>query len=107
MCKRRQIIRLKRLTTERDSELVPEADDLAVALPQSSGMSRPDETLCVLALGRESVFGWLSVDICVDHHCARRQTNALVVNKTDELLLLLVCCSHLQMRCCDEHECEA
>ena len=41
--------------TERDSERVPEADDLAVALPRPSGMGRPDETLCVLALGRESV----------------------------------------------------
>ena len=88
MCKRRQIIRLKRLTTERDSELVPEADDLAVALPQSSGMSRPDETLCVLALGRESVFGWLSADARVDYYCARRQTNALVANDTEELFLL-------------------
>ena len=107
LCKRHQFIRPKRLTTERDRERVPEANDLAVALPRSSGTGRPDQTLCGLAPGRESVFGWSSADVRVDHHCARRQTNALVANETDKLLLLLTCCSHLQMRCCNEHECEA
>ena len=99
LCKRRQFIRPKRLTTERDRERVPEAIDLAVALPQSSGTGRPNQTLCVLALGRESVFGWSSTNARVDHHCVWRQTNALVTNETDELLFLLTCCSYLQMRC--------
>jgi len=42
------------LMTKRDGERVPEADDLAVTLPRSSGTGRPDQTLCVLVPGRES-----------------------------------------------------
>ena len=85
LCERCQFIRLKRLTTDRDRERVPEADDLAVALSQPSGTGRPDQALYVLALGRESVFGWLSAGARVDHHCVRWQTNALVASETDEL----------------------
>ena len=76
--------------TKRDKERVSEADDLEVMLPRSSGTGRPDQTLCVLALGRESVFGWLSTDVRVDHHCARRQTNALVAGRERNRQITLV-----------------
>ena len=59
LCERRQFIRPKRLTTERDRERVPEAYGLAVALPRSSGTGRSDQTLCVLALGRGCSTGYL------------------------------------------------